>query len=213
MNDETPKTPTITRATMHGLLEREPDHDWLQYLKPSEFATDERGKQHPKVIGLRRLANIRGIKDMDIGGGVTTIKTAKIEASPMAWVTVRIEFEDGAVSSDGADCHRGNCSLFGHHPFSTAVTRATGRAIARAFNIERVSEEMDPLTAADTFADPASEAEDMQKSVLKSMAKTRKLDLQQRIDALFPGKNKTIDNLTSGEATQLTRYINDRKSK
>ena len=212
MDDNIQKVPTITQSEMHGILEEEPDHDWLQYLKPNEFAVDERGKRHPKVVGLRRLANIRGIKDMDVGGGLSTIKTAKV-SSPIAWVTVRIEFADGVVSSDGADCHEGNCSKFSHHPFSTAVTRAIGRAIARAFNIERVSEEMDPLTAADTFADPDSEAEDMQKSVLRSMAKTRKLNLQEKIDARFPNKGKTIKNLTSGEATILTRYINDGKSK
>jgi len=201
----------IDRETMHRLLKEEPDHDWLQYLRDDEFVVDDRGKRHPKVAGMRRLANIRGIADMDVDGGISTIKTKKIESSPIAYVTVKIRFFDGTVSADGADCHEGNCTLFGHHPFSTAVTRATGRAIARAFNIERVGEEMDPLTSADTFADPEHPIEDMQKSVLRSMAKTRKVNLQEKIDALFPGQGKNIDNLKSGEATSLTRYINDGK--
>jgi len=202
----------ITREAMHKLLNEEPGHNWLQYLKDDEFAKDDKGHLHPKVIGLRRLANIRGIKNMEVGGGVTAIKTLQLGVVPLAYVNVRIEFIDGEVTADGADCHQGNCSLYGHHPYATAVSRAVGRAIARAFNIERVSEEMDPLTSDDTYADPKAPVSDVQKSIIKSMAKNRKLDLQQKIDALFPDKKKTIDKLTSGDASRLIRYINDGKA-
>jgi len=201
----------ITREAMHKLLKEDPGHDWLQYLKEEEFAKDEKGHQHPKVMGLRRLANIRGIKNMDVNGGMSTIATKQLGTVPLAYVNVRIEFSDGEVTADGADCHKGNCSLYGHHPYATAVSRAVGRAIARAFNIERVSEEMDPLTSDDTYGDPKQPASDVQKSILKSMSKSRKIDLQKKIDVLFPDQEKNVDSLKSGDVSRLIRFINDGK--
>lgn len=204
---------TINRATMHRLLKQEPDHDWLQYLKPHEFARDDIGNEYPKVIGLRRLANIRGIKDMHIQHLDTVeIRTKNHGNVPFVSVAVRIEFADGVVSADVADCYQANCSKYGNFPASTAVSRAIGRAIARSFNIERVLEEIDPVSTADSaFLDTNAKAGSNELTIIKTMCKSRKLKIDDQLRALFGSETKPLEELTSGDASRLIKFINDGK--
>lgn len=207
----------LTQETMHRILKEEPSHNWLQYLTNDEFTGEGKDKA-PLLKGLRRLANIRGIADMTIDNlGVAVFKSTQHAGSelPMAYVSVRIVFADGAVVADAADAHWGNCMNYGNFPVATATSRAIGRCIARSFNIERAAEEMDPMTPYDAFGDPKELIADIQIKGIKAMAKVRKLKVDDILEALFPHKkaeDRKLEKLTSQEATKVSRYINDRKA-
>jgi len=210
----------LTQDEMHKLLKEEPSHDWLQYLRSDEF--DGEGKDKAPILkGLRRLANIRGIVEMRIDNlGVTSYQSTRYKKGetveiPLAFVSVRVKFADGIEVSDAADCHYGNCMKYGNFPVATATSRAMGRCFARAFNIERAAEEMDPMTSHDAFADPDELISDLQIRGIKTMAKTRKLDIDEILETLFPKKTtakRKLEKLSSIEATKVSRYINDRKA-
>lgn len=209
----------LTQDEMHRILKEEPSHDWLQHLRGNEF--DGEGKDKAPILkGLRRLANIRGITNMKIDHlGVTTYHSTKYEKGktteiPLAYVSVRVKFADGVEVTDAADCHYGNCMKYGNFPVATATSRAMGRCFARAFNIERAAEEMDPMTSHDAFGDPDELINDLQIKGIKTMAKTRKLDIKEILETLFPKKataKRKLEKLSSIEATMVSRFINDRK--
>jgi len=210
----------LTQDEMHRILKEEPGHDWLQHLRGDEFEGE--GKDRiPILRGLRRLANIRGIIEMHIDNlGVTIYQSTKYKKDettdiPLAYVSVRMKFADGVEVADAADCHQGNCMKYGNFPVATATSRAQARCFARAFNIEHAAEEMDPMTPDDVFGDSNDLISDLQIRGIKTMAKTRKLDMDEILETLFPNKKpevRTLKKLSSFEATKVSRYINDRKA-
>jgi len=212
----------LTQEKMHRIFKEEPDHNWLQYLRNDEFEGEGRDRA-PVLRGLRRLANIRGIVEMNVDNlGVTIYRSTKYTAKenetteiPFAYVSVRMKFADGVEVADAADCHWGNCMKYGNFPVATATSRAMGRCIARAFNIERAAEEMDPMTPYDAFGDSNELISDLQIRGIRTMAKVRKLVLDDVLEALFPKKkpaDRKLEKLLSSEATKVSRYINDRKA-
>jgi hypothetical protein len=206
------ETKTISREQMHKILELGKDHNWLQYLRDDEFAPGD--DKIPLLHGLQRLANIRGIRNMQIDNvGVTTYSSRKYNTDiPLAFVSVRIEFMDGHVTANAADCHIGNCSDLGNFPTAVASSRAIARALSDAFNIKHVKEELDPLTADDAFGDGDEKASDLQMRGIKSMAKMRKLDVGEQIKALFNREDLTLESLSNREATKLMTFINNGKA-
>jgi hypothetical protein len=204
------KNAPLTKELINEYL-KDAEHDWMVDLKENEVHQD--GKtQYPKINGLRRLARIRGIVDMDVDSKIHTFySNTRQREEPIAQVTVKIVFADGEVTAATADAFPGNSVKYGHFMTSYAGTRAEARAIRRAFGIEMVAyEEVDDQTVEDAFGNPNDKITAVQKRHIEKMSKSRKMNLDVLIKDAF-NKELSIEELTNAQATQLIRFINDGK--
>ena len=121
--------------------------EWSDYAL-SLFADDEKFNERPKANGLRRVAQL-------LLGRIVSSTPDNVfpptERSRNAAVVWRLEFANGDVFGDVADCNEDNTDdAFVAFAFATAATRAEARALRKALGIATASAE--EMTTKDTAA-------------------------------------------------------------
>lgn len=114
------------------------DHDDIMNMFDDNELAD--GK-YPRAVGLRRVAE-------QVLGKIVDSKPTQVIISqdhnglPMSTIVYQIIFQDGTVVADVADCWVGNTDdTFAVHPSATASTRAEGRALRKALNLNVLTAE------------------------------------------------------------------------
>lgn len=133
------KTTINTREPLRPSLSDPPipsDAGWTQYVL-SLFQDDEMDGEHPRLEGLRRVAELL------LGGVVAErcelISSPTMENGERACAKASIVFSDGQVFEALADACPSNCMKdFAIYPVAMADTRAKGRAYRSALKLKRV---------------------------------------------------------------------------
>ena len=121
--------------------------EWNNYVL-SLFSDDEKYESRPKAAGLRRVAQL-------ICGRIVSSVPVNVfpptERSRSAATVWQIEFEDGSVFGDVADCNEDNTDdAFVAFSLATSATRAEARALRKALGISTAAAE--EMTTKDTAA-------------------------------------------------------------
>jgi len=175
------------------------------YLK--ELSDDElwEGK-YPLLRGLQRLAHERGITRL-----LSTVVAVPTKESPIAAVTVTVEFKDGAIFSASADAKfKAHEAPFNKHLTALADSKAEARAYRRAFNITKASKEECGEMPAGGDVDKTPIA-DSQIQGIKNIADRHSLSLADAINLI--GVDKSIEELTGKQARDIIRALNKYKPK
>lgn len=162
----------------------------------------------PLLRGLARLAHERGIKRL-----TSDVIAVPTKDSPIAAVTVQVEFFDGTVFSGSADAKfKAHEPPFNRHLTALADSKAEARAYRRAFNITMAShEECGDMTAGgDVDKTPIA---DSQIQGIKNMAELRNLTMAQAINLVFNGEDRSIEKLTSKQGRDIIKALNKYKPK
>jgi hypothetical protein len=123
------------------------DPEWSKYVmtKFAENELDDKG--NPKVVGLRRVARLllgpilaskaRVVQSPSVFGDQGLMQPAVVEH------TVKILFGDHEVEfTEAADCYYGNTDPeFARYLTATASTRAEGRALRKALQLNAIASE------------------------------------------------------------------------
>lgn len=183
------------------------DPEWSDYLMSKLVGDELDDKGNPKVVGLRRLANlVLG----DIVENVTrTLQSPHPENNSTAVVEcmLRIRFEDNDIRTftDVADGSPSNCnSVFSKFPTAMASSRSEGRALRKALNIRIVcAEEVDDETQR---TEPIKLATEQQKNFIKNRSQENGID----VDKLLKHENlKELNDLSYLQAAKLNQKVNN----
>jgi len=121
--------------------------EWNDYVL-SLFSDDEKYDNRPKANGLRRVAQLicgRIVSSVPVN---VFPPTERLRSAATVW---RIEFEDGSVFGDVADCNEDNTDdAFLAFALATSATRAEARALRKSLGISTASAE--EMTTKDTAA-------------------------------------------------------------
>lgn len=123
------------------------DPGWNDYVM-SKFIDKELYDGNPLVHGLRRVAELV-IGPIVRSGPTQVFPPQRDDHHGRATVVFTVEFENGMVYSEVADCWEGNTDdMFCAYAIATASTRAEGRALRKALRIRAVAAE--EMTKKDT---------------------------------------------------------------
>jgi hypothetical protein len=123
------------------------DPGWNDYVM-SKFIDKELYDGNPLVHGLRRVAELV-IGSIVRSGPTQVFPPQRDDHHGRATVVFTVEFENGMVYSEVADCWEGNTDdMFCAYAIATASTRAEGRALRKALRIRAVAAE--EMTKKDT---------------------------------------------------------------
>lgn len=123
------------------------DPDWNDYVM-SKFIDKELYDGNPLVHGLRRVAELV-IGPIVRSGPTQVFPPQRDDHHGRATVVFTVEFENGMIYSEVADCWEGNTDdMFCAYAIATASTRAEGRALRKALRIRAVAAE--EMTKKDT---------------------------------------------------------------
>lgn len=123
------------------------DPGWNDYVM-SQFIDKELYDGNPLVHGLRRVAELV-IGPIVRSGPTQVFPPQRDDHHGRATVVFTVEFENGMVYSEVADCWEGNTDdMFCAYAIATASTRAEGRALRKALRIRAVAAE--EMTKKDT---------------------------------------------------------------
>ena len=123
------------------------DPGWNDYVM-SKFIDKELYDGNPLVHGLRRVAELV-IGSIVRSGPTQVFPPQRDDHHGRATVVFTVEFENGMIYSEVADCWEGNTDdMFCAYAIATASTRAEGRALRKALRIRAVAAE--EMTKKDT---------------------------------------------------------------
>jgi hypothetical protein len=123
------------------------DPGWNDYVM-SKFIDKELYDGNPLVHGLRRVAELV-IGPIVRSGPTQVFPPQRDDHHGRATVVFTVEFENGMIYSEVADCWEGNTDdMFCAYAIATASTRAEGRALRKALRIRAVAAE--EMTKKDT---------------------------------------------------------------
>jgi len=121
--------------------------EWNDYVL-SLFSDDEKFNGRPKAHGLRRVAQLLCGRIVSSIPAQVFPPTEKFVAAATVW---RVEFENGDVFGDVADCNVYNTDeAFVAYALATSATRAEARALRKALNLSTAAAE--EMTEKDTTA-------------------------------------------------------------
>ena len=114
--------------------------EWNDYLM-SLFEEDELIENRPLSAGLRRVSELV-LGRIVSSGPVQVFPPKEDNGIGRATVVWKVEFEDGTMFSDVADCWEGNTDdTYCAYAVATAATRAEGRALRKALRLRTVAAE------------------------------------------------------------------------
>lgn len=180
----------------------DPKKDYYKELTDDELWKGE----FPLLRGLQRLAHDRGILKI-----TSDVKATPTKESPIAAVTVTVEFKDGTVFSGSADAkYKAHEHPFREHLTALADSKAEARAYRRAFNITKASKEECGELPAGGDIDNTPIA-DSQIQGIKNIADLKKLTVIEAVKLI--GVDKPIEELTSKQARDVIKALNKYKPK
>ena len=114
--------------------------EWNDYVM-SLFEEDELIENRPLSAGLRRVSELV-LGRIVSSGPVQVFPPKEDNGIGRATVVWKVEFEDGTMFSDVADCWEGNTDdTYCAYAVATAATRAEGRALRKALRLRTVAAE------------------------------------------------------------------------
>ena len=114
--------------------------EWNDYVM-SLFEEDELIENRPLSAGLRRVSELV-LGRIVSSGPVQVFPPKEDNGIGRATVVWKVEFEDGTMFSDVADCWEGNTEdTYCAYAVATAATRAEGRALRKALRLRTVAAE------------------------------------------------------------------------
>ena len=114
--------------------------EWNDYVM-SLFEEDELIENRPLSAGLRRVSELV-LGRIVSSGPVQVFPPKEDNGIGRATVVWKVEFEDGTMFSDVADCWEGNTDdTYCAYAVATAATRAEGRALRKALRLRTVADE------------------------------------------------------------------------
>lgn len=194
------------------------DPEWNDYVM-SKFVEDELVDGHPRIHGLRRVAQL-------LLGDI-------IESEPVdhqfindgkfgrTIVKYRVKFEDNTVFSAVADAHTHNTDdKFTVFVTTVAETRAENRALRKALGLNTVSDE--ELTTKDTAmivqavegfstAVDSDKINDRQKQSIETLCKRLSIDTYRFINS-GSGQYGTMEDVPYDTAQLMLKRLNDFQS-
>ncbi len=209
----------------------------LKHLLPGEYF-EKNGRKYPKTAGLRRVTQI--LLGMIVESGPTVVyapddnvvKLPSGENFTMSAGRATVVYEvrilvDNQVFiyREAADSWIGNTPYpFSSHPVATASSRAEGRALKKALqlNIHTAEEMLDAndtdkakelieATETDGSFDDNAPISGTQKSSITKMSKKLKIDKDKFIELNYP--TKKLEDLTAEEGSVLCGLLNRYQSK
>ena len=114
--------------------------EWNDYVM-SLFEEDELIENRPLSAGLRRVSELV-LGRIVSSGPVQVFPPKEDNGIGRATVVWKVEFEDGTMFSDVADCWEGNTDdTYCAYAVATAATRAEGRALRKALKLRVLAAE------------------------------------------------------------------------
>jgi len=194
--------------------------EWSDYVM-SHFHEAELFDGRPTVVGLRRVAELL-IGRIKVSMPVREYIFAGSSRSAVSWT---VQFEDGSVFGDIADCSVENTDdMFLPFALATAATRAEARSLRKALRIRGVAaEEITSKNTAELTRDkltkPASStgefeggsrATDRQVNFLEVKCRQLNIDLTKFLDNEFKAKKERLTKDTASKAIdRLNAYQNE----
>jgi len=177
--------------------------DYSKFLKDEDILVNDDGEQYVYVNALVRIAREHaGLKGWD----VHVVQAPERTNNWSATVEVKVYFEDGTFFSDAADC-RIDTARQGYHHYTTALasTRALGRALRRALNIE--------LCTVEEVKDGTGPATDLQKKFInEKILKSGVFGLKD-VSRIVGRKITNLKMLSQKEAAKIIEEYNSRLTK
>lgn len=185
------------------------DVEWSEYVL-AQLTSDERDEKNnfPKAAGLKRLV-------LKLVGEITESVSRVISVpSNDNNFTAVVEHRLVITSSDSFKVYHGvgeandsNADApYSKYPLAIASSRAMGRALRDALNVNTiVAEEISIIAERDDSADEITSA---QKAAINTMSRRLKIDPTKFINA---GKNKyeSMDDITNGTAKAMVSKLNE----
>jgi len=209
--------------------------DWYVKLTPEEIFNVPGKGPAPLLCGLRRLAKpfifreesrvnqlivvpreyIRTLRTTNSNGDVMSSNEEMARHHfPMASVTFFITLHDGRTFSDSADAYNSSCNKgFGLFPTAVASARAEARTLRKILNIKQhAAEEMTDRDAEEELTpDDTSPIKPEQAKLIEKMLQSLEITLQELLENTTTREIFAISELTTGEARQALRLLNDKK--
>ena len=138
------QTPENTDVSVKDVVSEDIPHitsiEWNDYVM-TLFEENELIEKRPISAGLRRVSEL--VLGRIVSSGPTQVFPPKDDTGiGRATVVWKVEFEDGTMFSDVADCWEGNTDdTYCAYAVATAATRAEGRALRKALRLRTVAAE------------------------------------------------------------------------
>lgn len=179
------------------------EYDYLLDLTEEELKTKD-GKEFVYLRGLEKLARARGVLGKEI-----KIHATPTADNPIAVVSVKYEFKDGAIWEAAADCTAKSAKEgFGKYLTAMAESRAKARALRDAFGIALCSvEEIGTPSASIDEEEDSPPISDPQKYLIGNLLKEKGKTLDDCRIMLKVTKLDSVDGLTKVQAGTLIRKL------
>lgn len=178
-------------------------------MRDNEWGSDEDGNRFPLFCGLSRLAEEAG-KVKERVTKMSLLNTYYDGGStPIAQITVEVDFDDGTTWIGTADAYRGNCRKYAFHPSSMAETRALSRAYRRALNIHTVAyEEVSDVPGSEEITNITSQ----QAALIHKLLRETEMPLIELIRQITTRDEVTsVEKFLYEEAQSAIQILNDFK--
>lgn len=237
--DGIPKDHIKNQKDAEGIIQADAESEkWYDKLDPDEVVHSD-GQVFPKLVGLRKLAkdlvysekvtiNFVGMVEREVRrelkeyefdeNGNRRVVRSREEIGrdflPYASVTYSVNLVDGRTFSDSADAYLGNCNELGNYPTAVATARAEGRTLRKVLGIkEHTFEELSDKTAAEELiSGEDTPIANEQKKLLEKMLGKSDITLAQLLGNIDTSLTN-LDQMTSAQAKNALRYLNDQKKK
>jgi len=189
-------------------------------FQPDEIVKGEDGGTYVLLAGLRRLARpyiqtekhtmntiiIPKEQTEKIDGQHVLVKTLHL---PLSIAVYEVTLKDSRTFSDAADAFYLNCKDLGHFSSAVAASRAEARTLRKVLGVkEYAAEEMSPESNVKEMVDDG-EIEGVQLRLLERKLGELQLSVKDALALVTAREIFTLKELTSKEAIELIRILND----
>lgn len=231
LQGEDVKQPGTDQAIVPDLTNEE----WLEQLNEGETFNSPDNGVCPRLKGLRRLARpyiqreysrvqlmvvprqiVRTLNTYNAAGEImSSSEEVGAHNYPMASVTFSIVDTTRRQWTDSADAYYSNCNELGHYPTAVASARAEARVLRKMLGITALAaEELTDKQAGEELA--PDDDKPIKGSQIKLVNKIlQDLDgiytIKEMFDAITAREVYNVDDLTTGEARQALRLLQNKK--